>query len=162
MNVIRRAVFAVATLTALAATPDERPELPALPEFAGTEPVPVVSVIDADTIRIPGDVVRLVGIDAPEEIAPHGRQSTLWAHNLLDGERVWLVDKPDEPRDAYNRRLCYVYRAPDGLCVNLEAVRQGYARAYRRFPHPDGRAYAAWENYAREHHKGVWRASAGD
>jgi len=141
----------------LAAAAVQRPALPAAPDFAGVEPVEVDSVIDADTIRAGGEVIRLVGVDAPESIASHGRASTIWAHNLLDGEAVWLVQKEDEEMDAYNRRLCYVYRAPDALFVNLEAVRQGYAKAYRRFPFRFKEEFVAWEGYARAHRKGLWR-----
>ena len=140
----------------------QRPALPEAPDFAGIEPVAVRSVIDADTIRVAtsdggSEVIRLVGVDAPESIAPHGRESTIWAHNLLDGEAVWVVTKEDETLDAYNRRLGYVYRAPDALFVNLEAVRQGYGKCYRRFPFQFKAEFIAWEEYARAHHKGLWR-----
>ena len=40
----------------------------------------------------------------------------------------------NEERGKYGRLLAYVYRAPDGLFVNLEIVRQGYGHAYTKFP----------------------------
>lgn len=148
-------VFAYAATTPKA----PRPIPPAAPSFEGVEPVEILRVIDADTIRVAGgDVIRLVGIQAPEEGAPHATQSTNWARNLLNGEAVWLVQKEDEERDVYNRRLCYVYRAPDGLFVNLEAIRQGYAESYRRFPCRFTDTFNAWEAYARRHRKGLWKS----
>ena len=150
-------VLAGLAVVCLAAAELQRPGLPAAPDFAGVEPVEVESVIDADTIRAGGEVIRLVGVDAPESIASHARESTMWAHNLLDGEAVWVVTKEDETHDAYNRRLGYVYRVPDGLFINLEAVRQGYARCYRRFPFRFKDDFVAWEGYAKAHRKGLWR-----
>ena len=44
----------------------------------------------------------------------------------MAGERVRLV-LDAEQRDRYGRLLAYVYRARDGLFVNAELVRGGYA-----------------------------------
>ena len=98
---------------------------------------PVVRVVDGDTIQIRlGDRkerVRLIGVDTPETVKPNtpvqcfGRKASAETHRLLDGRRVRLV--PDvEPRDRYGRLLAYVYRLPDGLFVNAELARRGYAR----------------------------------
>ena len=38
-------------------------------------------------------------------------------------------------RDDYDRLLAYVYRTEDGMFVNLEIVRRGFARPYP----PEGR-----------------------
>jgi micrococcal nuclease len=37
------------------------------------------------------------------------------------------VERDAEPRDAYGRLLAYVHRADNGLFVNLELVRDGFA-----------------------------------
>ena len=163
-RIVLPAVLLIATCAYAATGPKlARPVPPAGPSFEGGEPVEILRVIDADTIRVAGgDVIRLVGIQAPEAGAPHGTQSTNWARNLLNGEAVWLVQKEDEERDRYNRRLCYVYRAPDGLFVNLEAVRQGYAESYRRFPCRFTEQFNAWEAYARAHRKGLWRSQRAE
>ena len=46
---------------------------------------------------------------------------------LVQGERVKL-ESDAEARDRYGRLLAYVYRERDGLFVNAELVRRGYAR----------------------------------
>ena len=45
----------------------------------------------------------------------------------MAGERVRLRFDA-ERRDRYGRLLAYVYRERDGLFVNAELVRRGYAR----------------------------------
>jgi micrococcal nuclease len=45
---------------------------------------------------------------------------------LVEGERVRL-DYDAERRDRYGRTLAYVHRRRDGLFVNAELVRRGYA-----------------------------------
>ena len=106
----------------------------------------VVRVIDGDTIivgrdRIEPFKVRLIGVDTPEVAQPtrqsleyYGREASLFAADLLKGEHVYLACEGDPPtKDKYARILAYVYRAPDGLFVNAEIIRQGYGHAYVRY-----------------------------
>ena len=96
----------------------------------------VVRVVDGDTIRVrlPGgeEAVRYIGVDTPESVKPgapvecFARSASAFNRRLVEGERVRLVADV-EPRDRYGRRLAYVYRARDGLFVNAELVRRGYA-----------------------------------
>jgi micrococcal nuclease len=96
----------------------------------------VVRVIDGDTIRValPGgeEPVRYIGVDTPESVRPgtpvecFARRAGAFNARLVEGERVRLV-RDVELRDRYGRRLAYVYRARDGLFVNAELVRRGYA-----------------------------------
>jgi micrococcal nuclease len=62
-----------------------------------------------------------------------------------------------ERRDRYGRLLAYVYRARDGLFVNAQLVRRGYARTLTIPPnvaHADEfRRLAA---SARRHGAGLW------
>ena len=112
-------------------------------DFSADPAYPVLRVIDGDTVEIDyqGTVtdVRLIGVDTPEIVHPgkpvelYGKEATLFLKNLLLGERVYLrFDR--NSRDRYGRLLAYLYRAPDGLFVNLEIVRQGYGHAYTDFP----------------------------
>jgi micrococcal nuclease len=97
----------------------------------------VVKVVDGDTIRVRlgagTERVRLIGIDTPETVKPdtpvqcYGRAASAEAHRLLDGRSVRLVGDA-EARDRYGRLLAYVYRRPDGLFVNAELARRGFAR----------------------------------
>jgi micrococcal nuclease len=52
--------------------------------------------------------------------------------------------------------LAYLYRAPDGLFVNLEIVRQGYGHAYTRFPFKYLNLFREYEKKAREAGRGLW------
>lgn len=97
----------------------------------------VVEVIDGDTIVVDlgpvGETVRLLGVDTPETKHPtepvecYGPEASDFTANLLPaGTRVRL-ERDEEARDTFGRLLAYVHRAEDGLFVNLELVRQGYA-----------------------------------
>lgn len=101
-------------------------------------------VVDGDTIDVMIDGteerVRLTGIDTPE--VAHGAsgsrpatigecfgdEATGFTESLLPvGTPVRLV-RDIVGRDDYGRVLAYVYRADDGIFVNYEIVRQGYAQ----------------------------------
>jgi micrococcal nuclease len=129
----------------------------------------VVRIVDGDTIVVGiagGDEhVRLIGIDTPESVDPRrpvecfGKEAAARTAELVPpGSEVRLV-RDVEARDRYGRLLAYVYRASDGLFVNLALAEEGYA-AVATFPpnvaHVDDfRAAAA---RARESARGLWRA----
>lgn len=132
----------------------------------GAEPAlyDVERIIDGDTIVVSvnwGDKrieerVRLAGIDAPEKGDPYGAEATVWLTNLLKGERVSLPYHEGEAfeRDSFGRIIAYARRAPDGLDVCAEALRQGYARAYP-YRHPRKKEFDALEAAARLKAKGL-------
>ena len=68
-------------------------------------------------------------MDTPETVHPQkpverfGKEASAFTRNLLLGEPVYLRFDTDRT-DKYGRLLAYLYRAPDGLFVNLEIVRQ--------------------------------------
>jgi micrococcal nuclease len=77
---------------------------------------------------------------------------------LVGGQRVRLRYDA-ERRDRYGRLLAYVYRARDGLFVNAELVRRGYAVTLTIPPnvaHAD--EFAKLARRARELGRGLWRA----
>ena len=77
--------------------------------------------------------------------------------NLLKGEKVYLVGEPlPSALDRYGRTLAYVYRAPDGLFVNAEIIRQGYGHAYTQIPSKYMREFKQLEQFARKAEKGLW------
>ena len=111
---------------------------------AGTEPTvaaepnaEVVRVVDGDTIvaRIDGrdERVRLIGIDTPESVRPDtaaecfGAEASAFTASLLPEGTPVRLERDVEARDDYDRLLAYVHRAADGMFVNLEIVRAGYA-----------------------------------
>ena len=97
-------------------------------------------IVDGDTIivLIDGDDerVRLTGIDTPEAARKDtGKPAECLADEAT--EFTGLLIPPGTPvrlerdvvgRDDYGRLLAYVYRADDGIFVNYEIVRQGYAQ----------------------------------
>jgi endonuclease YncB( thermonuclease family) len=98
----------------------------------------VVRVIDGDTIDVDFDGtverVRLIGIDTPETKRPNypvecwGPEASAHTTELLPPGTPVLVERDVVGRDDYGRLLGYVHRAGDGIFVNRELVRQGYAR----------------------------------
>jgi micrococcal nuclease len=122
-------------------------------------------VVDGDTILLTsGERVRFIGVDTPETVKPgapvecYGRRASLFNHALLDGRRVRLVYDA-ERRDRYGRLLAYVYRADDGLFVNAELVRRGYARTLTIRPNTRYAArFAALADAAAAAGRGLWRA----
>lgn len=133
-------------------------------EPAGDEPVPVVRVVDGDTIWVgPEERVRLIGIDTPEvdwyggQGECYGEEAGLFMRGLLEGERVRL-EYDEEPRDRYGRTLAYVY-LEDGRMVNLLLVRRGYAAVSIFEPNDryEGQLRIA-EREAQEARRGLWSA----
>jgi len=155
------------TAPVLAAENDALPDLPPAPTPVNKVPYPVVRVIDGDTIvvRIDGDnkTVRFIGVDTPETVDPrkevqyYGREASLFTSNLLKGEHVYLDFEGEVGTyDKYQRLLAYVFRAPDGLFVNLEIVRQGYGSTYTVFPFKHLDLFRQYGKRARELEKGLY------
>jgi micrococcal nuclease len=128
----------------------------------------VVRVVDGDTIRVnlggSEERVRYIGVDTPETVKPgtpvqcFGKAASAYNKRLLAGHSVRLVFDA-ERRDRYGRLLAYVYRQPDGLFVNADLVRRGYAQPLTIPPNvrhaPEFRALA---RSARHAGRGLWRA----
>ena len=115
-------------------------------------------VVDADTLEMAGQRVRLQGIDAPES-AQACRQAT--GQRYRCGERATealrarigagAVTCTIEGRDHYNRALSTCYTT-DGTNLNAWLVRSGYALAYRRY----STKYVPEEDQARAARAGIW------
>ena len=126
----------------------------------------VVRVVDGDTIvaSVGGreERVRYIGMDTPEDVKPgtpvqcYSRRAAAENRRLVAGRQVRLV--PDaEARDRYGRLLAYVYRAGDGLFVNAELVRLGYARPLTIPPNTAHAAQIArLAHAARRAGRGLW------
>jgi micrococcal nuclease len=157
-SVLLRHVRSLALLSALlagAAAADQR--------------VVVTAVVDGDTVRVKGADgrvanLRLIGIDTPEmgsrdEPMPperFAREATAYTRRTLDGRTVRLEFEPAQDRhDRYGRVLAYVF-LDDGTFVNDALVRQGFARAYTRFPFRYKAQFLAAEAEARAAGRGLW------
>lgn len=130
--------------------------------FEGKTAYRVVEVVSGDTFvaDMDGSNVR-VGLyiaHAPRTTDPYGKVAKSFLSNLLLSERVYLdfgtgVPAPSDPQV---QRPAYVYRAPDGLFVNAEAIRQGYAAIYRLHQSPYAELFGEYEVRAKEAQKGIW------
>ena len=97
----------------------------------------VIETIDGDTIDVrigyKRQRIRLLGIDTPETKDPRkpvqcfGREASERTDELLPPGTIVRLEHDMEKHDAYNRLLAYVWRASDGLFVNLDLVAGGYA-----------------------------------
>lgn len=101
-------------------------------------------IVDGDTIDVIVDGreerVRLTGIDTPEVArAASGDRPAKTAECFADEATAFVeallpigtpvrLERDVVGRDDYGRLLAYVYRAGDGVFVNYEIVRQGYAQ----------------------------------
>jgi micrococcal nuclease len=155
------ALFAVAAL-ALDACGDV--DLGALTE-GDTRGGRVERVVDGDTLVMGDDErVRLIGVDTPETKKPgspiecFGKAASALTERLVEGRAVQL-ELDVEERDRYGRLLAYVTRRSDGLDVNAELVRRGYATALTVPPNVrNADRYARLARQARRDGRGLWRA----
>lgn len=116
--------------------------------FSGTP-----AIIDGDTLRLEGERLRLIGIDAPERGWPGGAEATAALRRLLGTGTIecgW-----GGRRDRYRRPLV-VCLTPDGRDAGEEMVKLGWARA--RY----GRYYIRAEYAARRSRKGMWRRDTAE
>ena len=107
--------------------------------------------------------VRPIGLSPVQAELPKGRAALLaerierFVHNLLAGEFVYLDSDPQlAEQDEDGRTVAYLYRAPEGLFVNLEIVRQGYALADDDYEFQHSSALRFYEQKARADQKGLW------
>lgn len=120
----------------------------------------VIKVADGDTVTVldAGNKqhrVRLTGIDAPERRQAYGSKST---ESLVDLVYLKNVTVQSSGTDRYKRVLGKVLL--DGLDVNLEQVKRGFAWHYKHYAKDqtseDQRTYAEAEVLARRQQLGLW------
>ncbi len=130
----------------------------------------VVHLSDGDTVTVQfadggQENVRLIGIDTPETKRPNtpiqcfGPEASHFTAALIPVGTAVRIERDVEERDRYGRLLAYIYRASDGLFVNLALARNGYANLLTYPPnvaHVDQFADAV--SAARDEQRGLWRA----
>ncbi len=145
----------------------------AFPAFAAETTLTgkVMKVSDGDTVVISpiegGEFFkcRLYGIDAPETSKygrrgrlikpgqPYGDEATRELKRLILSQ---TVDITLTGAKTYKREVCRIVK--DGMDVNHEMVKLGYAWAYRHYLHgPYASEYIDAEAAARERHLGLWQ-----
>ena len=136
----------------------------------------VKRAVDGDTLVLEsGERVRLIGIDTPEmhesgklyrdagrtkqdvtTIQKLGRRSYEFTRGLVSGKQVSL-EFDVERYDRYKRLLAYVY-LKDGIFVNAEIVKEGYASL---MTYPPNVKYAdlflRLYQEARQNKRGLWK-----
>ena len=126
----------------------------------------VLRVIDGDTIVLsPNEKVRLIGVDTPETVHPNkvvecfGKDAKEFTRAAVHGKMVRVVlDEANALRkhkDRYGRTLGYLY-TEDGMLLNAELIRRGYAHAYTRFPFRYIVEFREMERQARREAAGLW------
>ncbi|MGR3623832.1 thermonuclease family protein [Pseudophaeobacter sp.] len=116
------------------------------------------SVIDADTLEISGQRIRLAEVDVPESSQTCldvngnkwrcGQQAALALADLI----AWHpVTCSISGQDRYDRQIGTCSAA--GTEINQWLVRQGWAMAYRRY----SRSYVADEQAAERAGRGIWQ-----
>ena len=110
------------------------PQPPPAPDLRGSPP----RIVDADTLIVAGERVRLAGIDAPETKQLCRRDGQLYLCGMEATQALsqkigtGAVTCTLSGWDRYNRALG-VCRAADGADLNSWLVRSGHALAYRRY-----------------------------
>jgi len=126
----------------------------------------VTRVIDGDTLILsPNDKVRLIGVDAPETVHPkkmvecYGKEAKEFTRSTIAGQKIRLVlDDANARRrhkDRYGRTLGYVF-LQNGMMLNAELIRLGFARAYTQFRFRYREQFRRLENDARHRGVGLW------
>ncbi|MEA2901974.1 MAG: micrococcal nuclease [Actinomycetota bacterium] len=126
----------------------------------------VIRVVDGDTLIVEPKVrIRLIGVDAPESVAPNrpiecmGREASRFLSELLPPGTEVRLESDVELLDSYDRTLAYLWIGSSGLFVNAELVRQGFAQTLTIPPniaYADEFANLAIE--ARLANRGLWSA----
>ena len=129
-------------------------------------------VVDGDTVDFLFDGVeervRLIGIDTPETkkrdapIECFGPEATAFVQQLLPVGTPVRVERDIVNRDDYGRILGYVYRAEDGIFVNYEIMRQGFAQPLSIPPNDlYAELFADAARAAETDDAGLWAACGG-
>jgi endonuclease YncB( thermonuclease family) len=141
-------IVALLSISAISATP-------ALADITGP-----ATVTDGDTIKIVGQLIRIHGIDAPEqkqsctytngEEWPCGSVATAFMSHLVASN---VVTCEQREVDRYGRIVAVCHAG--GTDVGRAMVYYGLALAYRRYSHD----YVAAEDGAREARRGMWQGT---
>ena len=158
-RIVRRLVLAAVLLAVPLAVVLGGPADPPK-DFKGAESHNVVRVEAPNLVVLSAEgkqqAVRLIGVGHPS--APHTEPALRFLRNVLEGEAVYLeLDR--QQRDEQGRVLAYLYRAPDGLFVNLEMLRQGYVPLDALHLSKHKEVLGRWEKVAKEKRKGLWGAT---
>ncbi len=151
--------------------------MPAEPEQV-LQKVELSYIKDGDTIVVKESdgnemTVRLIGIDAPESVAPeaytektgkenseYGEMASKHLEELLKDSEILYLQYDKERVDKYDRTLAYVYTDNSGEfggMVNGAMIKDGYATILIIEPNTRyEERFSFYENYARNEGLGLW------
>jgi endonuclease YncB( thermonuclease family) len=118
----------------------------------------VIGVVDGDTVDVLyHDLplrIRMEHIDAPEKRGnqPYGNKAKLMISQLCFGQRVKILTAGDF--DMGGRLIAEIINE-DGINVNMEMVKQGYAWHFKKYSNE--MSYDHLETEARKAHRGLWQ-----
>lgn len=138
------------------------PELPMPPRLKiPTDPAHVLQVervVDGRTLSVTATdgvaEVRLVGVRLPQP-AMEREAAKQFLEQLVIGESI-VLDPAPTSSGAADPPYVLAYRLPEGTLINLELVRQGYARTLKNPPFDAYDDFRVYERLAREAKKGIW------
>lgn len=94
----------------------------------------IVVIIDGDTLKLDGERVRLIGVDAPEIFHAHCEEELRRGHaaraflvTLTQGRTLALQRSGT---DRYGRTLATVFA--EGIDLNAAMIESGHARIWRK------------------------------
>lgn len=115
----------------------------------------VVKVIDGDTFEMKAGNekfrVRLFGIDSPERGQAFNVKAREFTASLIADREVTVIIRN---KDRYGRFVGDVYR-DDGLYINSEIVKAGYAWRFTRYSNDP--ELGRLEQEAQQARRGLWR-----
>ena len=150
--------FVVLTTALLGMAQDTAPAIET-PDFDELTAWDVVSVQDDGVIALEaGDRELKVELAGVKTLATDGTRANLcrFLTNLLEGEQVYVSPEPSDDEATTTEHPAQLYRAPDGLHVNLETVRQGYAKVDGKTAGEQAKTLRFYERRAKKARKGVW------
>jgi micrococcal nuclease len=124
--------------------------------IAAIAQVRITRVIDGDTFETSdGQVVRMIGINAPEISDISGTEAKVHLEKLIHGQLVILnTDSRNRDKDRYGRCLRYVDLG--GKDINLTMIADGYATAYLKYRFERSEEYRSAQLDAAKGHLGMW------
>jgi len=112
-------------------------------------------VIDGDTFVLNnGDIIRLLGIDTPEKGDRHYDKAAYELQRRLVGRELTFEG---DTEDKYGRKLREVFA--EGRHVNVELVREGWARTFMHENSKYGALLDQAQEEARTDGKGIWNVN---
>lgn len=126
----------------------------------GVTEATVARIVDGDTIELDnGQKIRYLMVNTPETTGGknecYGSNAVQFNTDLITGKRVTL-DYDVQCEDMFGRTLAYV--TVDGIEVNTELVKRGFACVLHIPPNGDDRAdeFEALEDEAKAENRGLW------